>query len=1011
MYQRVLRVLVVMAALAILFFAPRRASAATCTWDNTANNWSSAAHWTGCGGSVPGASDVAVINGGTVTLDSAVTVQGLTLSGGTLTGNNDITITGTFQWDSGTLGGTGVANASGSMTMSGSGSRTLQDSRTVNNAGTLTWNSTGYVYMYTNTVFNNQVGATINVQANGAYLFYGSAGTLNNAGTITKSSSGDATIYTGVFNNTGTFNISGPGVMSVLSANPSAHSGPFQVSSNATLSFGGGTQSLNSGADISGAGTVNFASGTINIHSTYNVTGATTVSGGTTHFFSDATLTSLGALTISSGTLDLSSGETPSVGAFTMSNGTLSGSDNMSVNTFNWSAGTLGGFGTLTVNTTLSFTGSGSRTLQDSRVLSNAGTFSWNTTGYVYMYTNAVFNNLASANLNILANGTYLFYGSAGTVNNAGTITKSSSADGTIYTGSFNNTGAFKLTGPGVLSLSVANPSAHSGPFQISSNATLLFGGGSQDLNTGADISGAGTVNFGGGTVNIHSTYNITGTTSVSGGTTHFFSDATLISLGTLTISNGTLDLSSGETPSVGTFTMSNGTLNGSDNMSANAFTWNNGTLGGFGALTVNTTMGLAGSGSRTLQDSRTLNNAGTLTWNTTGYVYTNNNAIFNNQAGANFNIQTSSTYLFYGGAGTVNNAGTITKSGSGDTTLYTGAFNNTGTLKVTGPGVLALSVSSPSAHSGLFQVSANATLRFSYGNQDLNAGADVTGAGTIDFNSGTLNIHSTYNITGTTSVTGATVHFANDATLTSLGTLNISNGTLDLSSGETPTLNALTMSGGTVIGTDNFTIATFNWTGGTLGGSGATTVTGVTSATGTGSRALQDSRVFNNAGALTWNNTSYLYLYNTAVFNNQAGATFNAVNHGTYVFYGSAGTLNNAGTLNLKAGYVYVGHFTQAATGVTTFELDGTNPGSQYTQISATDVTLDGSAVVSYGLSFQAAFGNAFNLITYTTRTGTFSSVVLPSLDAGLAWNSVYGTTGWTVRVFMGLFLPVIIK
>ena len=282
---------------------------------------------------------------------------------------------------------------------------------------------------------------------------------------------------------------------------------------------------------------------------------------------------------------------------------------------------------------------------------------------------------------------------------------------------------------------------------------------------------------------------------------------------------------------------MSNGTLNGSDNMSANAFTWNNGTLGGFGTLTVNTTMSLTGSGSRTLQDNRTLTNAGTLTWNTTGYVYTYNNTIFNNQAGANFNIQTSSTYLFYGGAGTVNNAGTITKSGSGDTTLYTGAFNNTGTMKVTGPGVLALSVSNPSAHSGPFQVSSNATLRFGSGAQDLNTGADITGAGTVDFDGGTLNIHSTYNITGTTSVTGATVHFASDATLTSLGTLTISSGTLDLSSGESPALNTATMSGGTVNGTDNFTIATFNWTGGALGGSGATTVTGATSATGSGSR------------------------------------------------------------------------------------------------------------------------------------------------------------------------------
>jgi len=218
-------------------------------------------------------------------------------------------------------------------------------------------------------------------------------------------------------------------------------------------------------------------------------------------------------------------------------------------------------------------------------------------------------------------------------------------------------------------------------------------------------------------------------------------------------------------------------------------------------------------------------------------------------------------------------------------------------------------------------------------------------------------------------------------------------------------------MSGGTLNGTDSFTITTFNWTGGALGGSGTTTVTGTTSATGTSSRTLQDSRVFNNGGTFTWNNTSYLYMYNNAVFNNQAGATFNVVNNGYYVFYGSAGSLNNAGTLNLKTGYVYVGNFIQAATGVTSYELDGTTVGTQYAQISATDVNLDGSVVVTTGLSYVPAFGDTFNLVAYTTRTGKFSSVTLPALDPGLAWNSAYNTNGWTLKVFRGLFLPVVIR
>jgi hypothetical protein len=144
-----------------------RSVPATITWVNPAGgDWDTASNWSS--GTVPGAGDDVVISSlnssSSITRASgaAITVQNLTFSGGTLTGTEDITVTGTFTWTGGTLSGGGSLTAAGGADLSGNAhlsgytlvippgqSATLQDltalydGAVLDNQGTLTLNGTG----------------------------------------------------------------------------------------------------------------------------------------------------------------------------------------------------------------------------------------------------------------------------------------------------------------------------------------------------------------------------------------------------------------------------------------------------------------------------------------------------------------------------------------------------------------------------------------------------------------------------------------------------------------------------------------------------------------------------------------------------------------------------------------------------------------------------------------------------------------------------------------------------
>ena len=113
-------------------------------------------------------------------------------------------------------------------------------------------------------------------------------------------------------------------------------------------------------------------------------------------------------------------------------------------------------------------------------------------------------------------------------------------------------------------------------------------------------------------------------------------------------------------------------------------------------------------------------------------------------------------------------------------------------------------------------------------------------------------------------------------------------------------------------------------------------------------------------------------------------------INAGTFVTSGlitpaqQVGSFYQAGALHIAA------TTTQINSGGMRVRLAGTNAGTTYDQIFFTGTTaISGSLTVELGNSFVPLLGNSFHILDLGSTSGAFTSVNLPSLSPGLAWNS----------------------
>jgi hypothetical protein len=286
---------------------------------------------------------------------------------------------------------------------------------------------------------------------------------------------------------------------------------------------------------------------------------------------------------------------------------------------------------------------------------------------------------------------------------------------------------------------------------------------------------------------------------------------------------------------------------------------------------------------------------------------------------------------------------------------------------------------------SGAFHVESGATLRLD-GTNNLSGNVTGSGTGMVEMVSN-VNLSGTYTFTGTTLLTG---------------------GAFSVDEGSTASTAILNMAGGTLTGAGDLTADTINWSSGTMSGSGSTTAMSAANFTGSASIYLTD-RTFNNADTATWNKTSYLSMNNSAIFNNQVGATFSVQSSGPNAIYWQ-GTFNNYGTLNLTTGNIRVTTFRQAAGGITNLAIQGTTLATDYSQLTATDFYLTGPLNISFTGGYTPQIPDHFILLLYSSRTGDFSPVTIPPI-AEIRWSLYYHYN--SLHLFAGIikFMPLMMR
>ncbi len=963
------------------------------TWNGATSTWSNAADWSTNpnypnNGTPAGVLYDVVIKNGSVALDVTPTIQLLALSGGTIAGQDTLTVDGLLTWTGGSLGNGTTAqtfNANGGISIGAFVE--LSPGATLNNSATATWtagtiDAVGNNTADQNTIFNNLLGATFNVQTNATYEGRALSSTVpdvfNNQGTFTRSAGSGLTTMEAEFNNSGQATVQ---VGTMAFSGGGIESGSFSVSTGAALNLSG-TFTFTGASTLNGAGTAQFSSGTTTFNSgaTYDPS-ASTFSGATVNFNS-SNVTVSGALTVSGGAVNFATGQTITPSSISVSSGTIGGTDTVSTSgALTWTGGALGsGTTAQTFNANGGISIGAFVELSPGATLNNSATATWtagtiDAVGNNTADQNTIFNNLLGATFNVQTNATYEGRASSSTVpdvfNNQGTFTRSAGSGLTTMEAEFNNSGQATVQ---VGTMAFSGGGIESGSFSVSTGAALNLSG--TFTFTGAStLNGAGTAQFSSGTTTFNSgaTYDPSAST-FSGATVNFNSSNVTVS-GALTVSGGAVNFATGQTITPSSISVSSGTIGGTDTVSTSgALTWTGGALGsGTTAQTFNANGGISIGAFVELSPGATLNNSATATWtagtiDAVGNNTADQNTIFNNLLGATFNVQTNATYEGRASSSTVpdvfNNQGTFTRSAGSGLTTMEAEFNNSGQATVQ---VGTMAFSGGGIESGSFSVSTGAALNLS-GTFTFTGASTLNGAGTAQFSSGTTTFNSgaTYDPSAST-FSGATVNF-NSSNVTVSGALTVSGGAVNFATGQTITPSSISVSSGTIGGTDTVsTSGALTWTGGALG-SGTTAQTfNANGGISIGAFVeLSPGATLNNSATATWTaGTIDAVGNNTAdqntIFNNLLGATFNVQTNATYEGRASSSTVpdvfNNQGTFTRSAG-----------SGLTTMEAEFNNSGQATVQVGT--MAFSGGGIESG--SFSVSTGAVLNLSGAFTFTGT---------------------------------------
>ena len=398
------------------------------------------------------------ITGGSVEVAEGVTVSpaAMFLSSGSLTGKGTAEITCLFDWQGGSLYDTGVTEAAGEASLSGSASKYLSY-RTLRLAGAAVWTDTGRLNLEHDGTLSVLPSSVFTVQ-NDTSIETSTTGLIDVQGTLRKSAGTGTTTCAATFNNTGLVNVQS-GTLRLNGSGTDA--GQFNIGSGAFLEFGGGTHRFNIGTLFTGDGLVRVNGASLQIE--------------------EATVANARKVEMTSGTIK--------------GKGLLRVADS-----FNWQGGSLYEAGLIEVVGGATFTLGGSATKYlTARTLSLAGQGSWTSTGKIHFDNGGTFSILPSG-LFTVQNDSSAETNTTGVIDVQGTFRKAAGTGTTTCGVTFNNSGlvdvqsgTLKLTGGGT----------NTGRFDVAPDAFLEFAGGTHKSGSGASLTGGGLTQLSNATLQV----------------------------------------------------------------------------------------------------------------------------------------------------------------------------------------------------------------------------------------------------------------------------------------------------------------------------------------------------------------------------------------------------------------------------------------------------------------------------------------------------------------------------
>ena len=445
-------ILAIIALAAILAGMPAAAQQ-TYIWKGNTANWATSSEWTPSG--IPGASDKAIINSGTVIVSDSRTVSELTLALGIITGNGTLTIADSATWTDGHMSGSGTTVVSSGATMRINNSAPIDlDERTLENEGTILWSGVNTLKLKHQANINNRSGALFDIRNDQVldYVLADSGGNFLNQGTLTKSAGSGTSEFDPYLRSTGSINATSGTLRLERGDTLNSSSGTFTISSGAILALSERSFILDN-LTITGSGTVDILDATVTLSGS-----GVTVDAGATLTMND----------------DLSQ---------------LAGSGPLAVDGhFDWQRGNITATGDLVFNNTLAI-GSSNTKILDGATLTNEG--SATLSGTMRMQNGANLLNNPAGTLDI--NGDLVLDDLAsggGIVTQKGSLSKSAGAGTSVIDVPLIHSGSMAL-GSGTLQITRGSVFTNSS-ISFSSSATFELKGGRHQLDTVA-VSGSGS--------------------------------------------------------------------------------------------------------------------------------------------------------------------------------------------------------------------------------------------------------------------------------------------------------------------------------------------------------------------------------------------------------------------------------------------------------------------------------------------------------------------------------------